>query len=103
MTSDLTKEAIAQAVSRVEHPEIATTLLDLGMIQDVEYSADTNVASLTLVLPFMGIPIAVRDYMVNSLRQAVGALGAELNVSFAEMTPEERSNFTLKSAAMWKG
>lgn len=80
------KEAILAAINRVEHPEIAKSLLDLGMVRDIEYNPEDNSVVLTLVVPFFGIPRAVRDYMVNSLSKAVKDAGGELkNVKLAQV------------------
>ena len=79
------EEAIIQAIQRVEHPEINCTLVELGMVKDIQVSG--NQVSLKLVLPFLGIPAAIRNYMIHSLQQAVADFGAELKVQVAEMTP----------------
>ena len=79
------EEAIIQAIQRVEHPEINCTLVELGMVKDIQVSG--NQVSLKLVLPFLGIPAAIRNYMIHSLQQAVADFGAELKVQVTEMTP----------------
>jgi metal-sulfur cluster biosynthetic enzyme len=94
------EEAIIQAVHRVEHPEINCSLVDLGMVQDIQVSGDQ--VSLKLVLPFLGIPIAVRDYMVHSLQQAVAGFDAELEIQVTEMTPAERQRFLTLEQQNWK-
>lgn len=103
VNQNITKDNILRAVSRVEHPEIKSTLIDMGMISEVEYTPETREVSLTLVLPIMGIPQEVRDYLVNSLQQAVEALGANLKVAFAEMTLDARQAFFAKARKYWRG
>jgi metal-sulfur cluster biosynthetic enzyme len=98
------KDAILEAINRVEHPEIAMSLLDLGMVRDIEYNPQDNGVVLTLVVPFFGIPQAVRDYMVNSLSKAIKDAGGELNnVNLAQMIEEERQAFFQKEHARWRG
>ena len=98
------QDKVYQAIQQVEHPAIASPLVDLGMIRDISYSPDENTVSLTLVLPVMGIPQNVRDYMVNSLYQAAKSAGSELtNVSLAEMTDGERQVFFVKEKENWRG
>ena len=46
-----------------------------------------NQVSLKLVLPFLGIPAAIRDHLIRSLQQATADFGAELKVQVTEMTP----------------
>jgi len=96
----MNEEAIIQAIQRVEHPEISRSLVDLGMVQDIQASED--VVSLKLVLPFLGIPTAVRDYMVHSLQQAVAGFDAELEIQVTGMTPAERQRFLTLEQQSWK-
>ncbi|MEA3334952.1 MAG: iron-sulfur cluster assembly protein [Chloroflexota bacterium] len=72
-----TNQRVMEALESVEHPAIATTLLDLGMLRDIEVSSDDGVA-LTMVLPFPSIPDNVRDHMVNSLAAAIQSSGGRL-------------------------
>lgn len=95
-------ETIVAALSSVEHPEIATTLVDLGMVRDIKYDKTTNTVSLILVLPFFGIPKNVRDYMVYSLYQSIKPYDVEFKVGLAEMTEEERQAFFVKEQALWR-
>jgi len=104
MTEVVSQENAFQAIQLVEHPAIASSLVDLGMVRDVNYLQDDNTVSLTLVLPVLGIPQNVRDYMVNSLYQAVKSAGSELtNVNIAEMTDGERQVFLAKEKENWRG
>ena len=96
----LDEQKIIQALSQVEHPEIKNTLVDLGMVKDIQVEGDR--VSLKLMLPIMGIPPAVRDYMINSLRQAVADQSVELDVALAEMTPAERQRFLTLEQQNWR-
>ena len=95
------EQRVIQALSQVEHPEIGSTLVDLGMVKDIQ--VEGNRATLTLVLPMLGIPAAIRDYMINSLRQAVADQNVELNVTLAEMTAQERQRFFMMEQQNWRG
>ena len=59
-------EQVHQALAQVKHPEIAYTLLELGMLKDI--TVEGNKVSLTLTLPSLGIPVPVKDYLVDSIR-----------------------------------
>jgi metal-sulfur cluster biosynthetic enzyme len=94
---------IIDALEKVEHPSIATTLLNLGMLRDIVLTPDAKV-SLTLVLPFQGVPDTIRDYMVNSLATAANSAGGELTkISLAVMNEEERQNFLTIEQQNWRG
>lgn len=60
----------------MEHPEIDCTLVELGMVQGIQVNGSR--VSLKLVLPFLGIPAAIRDYLIHSLQQAVAGFGTEV-------------------------
>jgi ATP-binding protein involved in chromosome partitioning len=101
MASNISEEDVHQAIGQVMHPEINRTLIELGMIEDIALKNDE--VALTLVLPFLGIPISVKDYLENSLRQAVTKLGAKVEISIAEMNQTERSAFLAMEQESWKG
>jgi len=95
-------ETIVAALGSVEHPEIAATLVDLGMTRDIQYDETSNTVSMILVLPFFGIPQNVRDYMVYSLYQSIKPYGVEFRIGLDEMTDEERQAFFAKEKELWR-
>lgn len=102
----MTKEVfqdVERAISQVMHPEINYSLVDLGMVKGVKIEGQK--VSLTLLLPFLGIPVQIRDYMADSLRQAITGVDPNLQVeiNFAEMSPEERLRFFQMEREGWKG
>ncbi len=103
MTKGTSEQEIRQALTEVRHPEIANTLLELGMLKDI--TVGSNKVTLTLVLPFMGIPIQVKDYLTDSLRQALANVDANLEVemNIAEMSEKERTKFLEMAREGWLG
>ena len=101
MVKNISEEDVHQAVGQVMHPEISHTLVELGMVKDIALKDDE--VSLTLVLPLLGIPASIKDYLVNSLRQAVMKLGVKVNVKIAEMSQQERLTFLAMEQEGWKG
>jgi len=101
MARNISGEDVHQAIGQVMHPEINRTLVELGMVKDI--TLKNNEVTLTLVLPFLGIPVSVKDYLMNSLRQAVMKLGAKIEVRVAEMNQEERLAFLAMEQESWKG
>jgi len=96
-----TKEQIVDAINEVEHPEIAMSLVNLGMIGDV--NVEDEDVSFTLVVPMMGIPEAVRDYMIGSVTEAVEKAGGKVRkVEIKVMNDEERQAFFSKEQSHWK-
>ena len=101
MTDSVSEEDVYQSVGQVMHPAISKSLVELGMVKDIALERGT--VTLTLALPVLGIPVFVKDYLVNSLRNAVAALGAELNVKIEEMNDGERQAFLAMEQESWKG
>jgi ATP-binding protein involved in chromosome partitioning len=101
MAKNISEEDVHQAIGQVMHPEISRTLVELGMVKDVTLRDDE--VSLVLVLPFLGIPASIKDYLVNSLRQAVMKLGAKAEIKIAEMNQEERLAFLAMEQEGWRG
>ena len=103
MSENNHSKKILQAIEKVEHPSIATSLQDLGMLRGIEINDDGNTV-LTLVLPFPNIPENIRSYMVNSLAMAVQAEGGKLEkVNSAIMNERERQMFLMKEQQNWRG
>jgi ATP-binding protein involved in chromosome partitioning len=103
MTKSASDQDIRQALAQVRHPEIANTLVELGMLNDI--TVEGNKVTLTLVLPFMGIPIQIKDYLINSLCQALANVDASLEVemNIAEMNEQERARFLKMAREGWIG
>jgi metal-sulfur cluster biosynthetic enzyme len=101
MVTNISLQDVQEAIGKVTHPAISRTLVDLGMIKDVGLHGSE--ARLTLVLPILNIPAPVKDHLVNSLREAVAALGVQLEVEIAEMNEEERQAFLAMEKESWKG
>ncbi len=94
---------VQEAISKVEHPAIATTLLNLGMLKDITVTPDGK-AALTLVLPLPNIPDNIRDFLIKSLESATQSGGGELSaVTLGLMDEEERQKFLSKEQLYWRG
>lgn len=101
MAPTISEEDVRQALGQVVHPAINRSLVELGMVKDV--TLEHGKVMLTLVLPFMGIPDSIKDYLVNNLREAVVGLGAEVEVSIMQMNEEEIQAFLAMEQESWKG
>ena len=101
MANNISETDVLQAVGQLMHPEISCTLVELGMVKDIAVKDDE--ISLTLVLPLLGIPASIKNYLVDSLRQAIMKLGGKVEVRIAEMNQEERLAFLAMEQEGWKG
>ncbi|MBW1613824.1 MAG: DUF59 domain-containing protein [Deltaproteobacteria bacterium] len=99
MEKNLSVEDITQAIANVMHPSIDRSLMDLGMIRDIALTGNT--ASLSLLLPFPGIPIL--SFLEKSLKESVIPLGVDLEIKIGQMNQEEIQNFLAMEKEAWKG
>ncbi|HEY84500.1 MAG TPA: DUF59 domain-containing protein [Chloroflexi bacterium] len=102
MTEAITQDNVMQMISQIEHPEIARTLVQLGMIQEVKYNQEEKEAILTLAFPIANIPESVRNYIANDIYQALQTKGVGLKVYLSVMDDQTRAKFMAQSQAYWK-
>jgi metal-sulfur cluster biosynthetic enzyme len=99
MANNISIEDVSNSIKTAMHPAISMSLFDLGMIRDIELN--DNKASLTLALPFAGIPIL--DSLKQMLKGSVKDLDVELDINLGQMTQEEVQTFLAKEKEAWKG
>jgi len=93
-------ETILSAISAVMHPAIDNSLVNLGIVQDIELYTD-EVVIMTFVFPFPNIPIA--DKLIASLENEVKKHGMQMQYIVRLMKPEEKKRFLELEKAGWKG
>jgi metal-sulfur cluster biosynthetic enzyme len=98
--TELSQPEIEQALSKVMHPEINYSLVDLGMIQDILCKEDE--VNLTLKLPFLQVP--VKDLLIKSIKQTLTDLDGSIQVEIIieQMSQEQRDKFTKMAKEGWK-
>lgn len=99
MAKSISEQDVRQAVSKVKHPAIDRTLIELGVLKDITIRNDK--VELTLTFPFPNIPI--KDHLINSVREPIKKLGAEVEVKIDIMNDEERQAFLAMEEKSWKG
>ena len=98
--TNISLQDVEQALSKVMHPEINYSLVDLGMIRDV--ICKDNTVSITLKLPVLHVP--VKGLLMQSIKDAVTELDAAVHVEIfeEEMNEEERTAFIKMAKEGWK-
>jgi len=96
----LSQSDINQALSKVMHPEINYSLVDLGMIKNV--ICEGKKVDLTLKLPFLQVP--VKDLLITNIKKTLADLDNSIQVetNIEEMSQEERENFAKMAKEGWK-
>lgn len=90
---------LADALSRVNHPAINFSLIELGIVKEV--SVDKKTVYVTFAFPFPNIPI--EGALVGSIANPVKELGYELDHTIVIMTEEEKARFLDLEHKGWKG
>jgi metal-sulfur cluster biosynthetic enzyme len=98
--SAITKKDFEAALSQIMHPEINASLVQLGMLQKIKLQNKT--LSLTLKVPFLGIPI--KTALINSIQETLKTLAPDYTplIETAEMTEKEKEKFLQMAQKNWK-
>jgi len=90
-----------EALKSVEHPEIAYSLFELGMIKDI--NIEESKVSLVLKVPTLSVPI--KDYLITSIEEALKKEDEDVRVEVKveEMDKEERVRFMKMAQEGWRG
>ena len=96
----LSQPEIEQALSKVMHPEIDYSLVDLGMLKHVICKQDK--VNLTLKLPFLQVP--VKDLLIESIKKTLSDLDSSIQVeiNIEQMSQEHRDKFAKMAKEGWK-
>ncbi len=98
----LSEKYIERVLSKLMHPEISYSLIDLGMIKNIAVNSSNNSISVSLLLPFLEIPI--KEDLIHSLKEAITTLNNEVKVKveIEEMNSQEKAKFTEMARDGWK-
>jgi ATP-binding protein involved in chromosome partitioning len=83
------EDAVRAALATVDDPEIRRPITDLGMVRDIDISAD-GVAWIGILLTVAGCPL--KDKLTSDITAAVGAVDGvrDVHVQFGVMSDEQR-------------
>jgi len=98
--TEISQKSVEKALSKLMHPEINYSLVDLGMIKNV--ICEGKKVDLTLKLPFLQVP--VKDLLITNIKKTLADLDNSIQVetNIEEMSQEERDNFTKMAKEGWK-
>ena len=92
-------EKIIENISRVMHPAIRFSLVDLGIVKDINIIE--NSISVVFAFPFPNIPIA--EQLVKLVSIPILENGFEFDHNIVLMNESEKSSFMRLEAEGWKG
>ena len=90
----VTREQVVEALRPVEDPELHRSIVDLGMLRDVQIEGGT--VSILIALTVAGCPL--RNEITNRVKGAVAPLAgvSNVNLDFTVMTDQEREELRMK-------
>jgi ATP-binding protein involved in chromosome partitioning len=94
-----TEEQITAELNKIFHPAINLSLMELGILQDIDLWYDTVI--VTFVFPFPNIPIA--DKLIQSIQNVVEKMGLQMQYIVRVMKTEEKEAFLRMEKEAWKG
>lgn len=92
------KADVITAVADIKHPAINHTLLDLGIVKNIEVA--DGIATIMFAFPFPKIPI--EDVLVSSIANPIKELGLDFEYKTILMTENEKSKFMRMEAEAWR-
>jgi metal-sulfur cluster biosynthetic enzyme len=98
--TEISQKSVEKALSKLMHPEINYSLVDLGMIKDTAFRQ--NKVSVILKVPFLDVPI--RDHLIQMIKESVSDLNetVETEINLQQMSQQERDEFRKKAKKGWK-
>ena len=100
MTTNSSEKYIRREIGNVMHPTINCSLVELGIVKNIEIK--TGKVTITLALPFAGVPDSIKDYLVDSLRESIEEVEAVVEIKTVAMTKEELKRFLALEKKNWK-
>ncbi len=101
MSSEVSLKAVTEIVKKIEHPEIAATFHELGMMGTIDKVGEGLVIEIRV--PFPNIPI--KDYLAGMIRSEIAKVypGTTVSFNFTVMPDDVRSRFLTLARSRWKG
>jgi len=98
MANNFSEEYIRREVANVMHPTINCSLVELGIVKNIEIK--TGKVIITMAFPFPNIPIA--DYLVDSVKESIEEIDAAVEIETVVMTKEELQKFLTLEKENWR-
>mgnify|MGYP000138425860 CR=1 FL=1 len=99
LTGVVSRDAVYSELAKVMHPAIDRSLMDLGIIRDIEVEGGR--VRVSLAFPFPNIPI--RDHLIDLVREPLVKMGAEVEIETTVMSKDELQRFLAMERESWKG
>lgn len=91
MTNRFSEQYIRREVANVMHPTINCSLVELGIVKNIE--SKTGRVIITMALPFTEVPVTIKDYLVEIVRESIEEIENPVEIETVIMTKEELQKF----------
>jgi metal-sulfur cluster biosynthetic enzyme len=91
MINNFSEEYIRSEIGSVMHPTIHCSLVELGIVKNIEIKSGRVI--ITMALPFAEVPDSIKNYLFDSLREAIEEVDAPVEIRTEVMTKEELEKF----------
>lgn len=99
-----TREDVLQALRSCDDPELGIDIVSLGLIYDVQCSADGVVITMTLTTPGCPLVPYFREEIVTSVREKTGLKHVEITLTFdPPWEPSRMSDLARQQLTMLRG
>jgi len=99
MTVNVSSDTIKKLLEKVKHPSIDDTLLNLGIIKNVE--VEGNKVIITLAFPFENI--LIKELLVNLVKEPLDRLKMDIEIKTTTMDKKELQKFLNLEQKNWTG
>ena len=99
MVNNFSEEYIRKEVANVKHPMINCSLVELGIVKNIEINKGTVI--ITLAFPILNIPIA--DYLIEMVKESIEEIEAPVEIETVAMNKKELRKFFALEKENWKG
>ena len=98
--TETSQTSVEKALSKLMHPEINYSLVDLGMIKDIAFQE--NKVRVTLKVPFLDVPI--KEHLIEIIKRALTDFNEafQTDINLRQMSQQERDEFMRKAKKGWK-
>ncbi len=91
MINNFSEEYIRSEIGSVMHPTIHCSLVELGIVKNIEIKSGRVI--ITMALPFDEVPDSIKNYLFDSLREAIEEVDAPVEIRTEVMTKKELEKF----------
>lgn len=95
----MNEEEIKKILEKVMHPEINASLVDLGIIKEINVEGKKVIVEMAF--PFPGVPI--KEMLIDIVKEPLEKSGLQVEIKESVMNQEELKKFFRSEQEKWKG